>query len=308
MHPFQLLPTFKERPWGVDDLSRWFTGAPPARIGEAWFTANDNRLAGGPTLGEAIAADPEGMLGPGARGDQCPLLVKLLFTSERLSVQVHPEDDYARTHHASLGKTEAWHVLEAQPGATLGLGFTQALGRQEAVEAARSGAIEHLLDWRATGEGDTWLVPARTVHAIGAGLTVVEVQENSDITYRLYDYGRPRELHLDRGFDVADLGPYAVDNTRRPLAPGRDLLTSCRYFTLERWTIDGALTFRPGERRYYLLIVTRGSGTLRGRALAPGQVWFVPAAAPPFDVAFDGTLLLAYTSETPTAAFRAAPR
>ena len=117
---------------------------------------------------------------------------------------------------------------------------------------------------------DTWLIPARTVHAIGAGVTAVEIQENSDITYRLYDYGRPRELHLDHGFTVADLKPYAVSNETVPIAPGRDRLTTCRYFTIERWRIRDALEFTPGAAGlYHLIVVLDGAWHARGTADRP---------------------------------------
>jgi mannose-6-phosphate isomerase len=306
MLPLRLLPLFKERPWGVRDLAPWFPDQrPDTPIGEAWFTSAENRVEGGPTLGELALADARQLFGRESRDALCPLLLKLLFTSERLSVQVHPDDEYARAHHDSLGKTEAWHVLEARPDAAIGLGFTRRLDRAEAVRAARSGDIETLLDWRPTRPGDTWLVPAGTVHAIGAGLTIVEVQENSDITYRLFDYGRPRELHLDRGFEVADLAPYAVANQTRAIAPGRDLLTACAYFRLERWRVGGTLSYSAGEPFYHLVIVVGGEGTLLGTTLLPGQVWLVPAAARAFAGSFHGELLLAYTNDTPTRAFSA---
>src|SRR5436190_7995575 len=134
MLPIRLLPLLKPRPWGVRTLAPWLRDdTEGVLVGEAWFTANETPIAGGPTLGAAIAADPLGLLGRDAPGGVCPLLLKFLFTSDRLSVQVHPDDDYARTHHGSLGKTEAWHVLDARPGATLGLGFTRAIDRAEAV-------------------------------------------------------------------------------------------------------------------------------------------------------------------------------
>jgi mannose-6-phosphate isomerase len=308
MQPLRLLPLLKERPWGVRSLAPWISApASDVPIGEAWFTANDSPIDGGGTIGAAIAADPVGVLGAHPRDGLCPLLLKFLFTSQRLSVQVHPDDAYARAHHGSLGKTEAWHVLDAGPGATLGLGFTRKLGREEAIQAAKTGAIEHLLDWKTTTTGDTWLVPAHTVHAIGAGLTVVEVQENSDVTYRLYDYGRPRELHLERGFEVADLGPYDVSNARVPLGPGRERLTACPYFTMERWTVEGRLAFRPGAPYYHLAIVAAGQGRLAGLDTAPGDVWLVPAASRPFDVELEGgALLVAYTHDHPTQSFASA--
>ena len=306
MLPIRLLPLLKERPWGVRSLAPWLKDATGgALVGEAWFTANDTPIEDGPTLGSAIAADPVGLLGPDARDGLCPLLLKFLFTSDRLSVQVHPDDAYARKHHGSLGKTEAWHVLEARPGASLGLGFTRRIEQAEAVAAARSGAIEHLLDWRPTAAGDTWLVPAGTVHAIGAGVTVLEVQEHSDLTYRLYDYGRPRELHLERGFEVAELGPYTVANARVPLGPGRERLTACDYFTLEQVALDGTLRFEPGAPFYHLVVIGRGQGRFAGRATEAGHVWLVPAACDPFTIELEaGALLIAYTNASPTSSFR----
>nr|MCU0256293.1 class I mannose-6-phosphate isomerase [Vicinamibacterales bacterium] len=199
---FRLLPAFHERPWGVRSLAPWFDLTPPNPVGEAWFTASACATSLGGTLGALIAASPRDLLGEAAFPGNEPLLLKLLFTSDRLSVQVHPDDHYARRHHGSAGKTEAWHVLRAAPGSRVGLGFTREVAVDEAREAARTGAIEGLLAWHPASAGDTFLVPAGTVHAIGAGLTLVEVQEPSDVTYRLYDYGRPRELHLEHGLTV----------------------------------------------------------------------------------------------------------
>jgi mannose-6-phosphate isomerase len=312
MLPFRLLPLPKPRPWGVRDVSAWLPGTSSDEpIGEAWFTANGSMTADGARLGDLLAARAADLLGaacaqPSPEAPICPLLLKLLFTSERLSVQVHPDDRYAREHHASLGKTEAWHVLDAEPGAAVALGFSRPLSRNEAAAAAQSGAIEHLLHWKPAAAGDTFLVPAGTVHAIGPGLTLVEVQEHSDVTYRLYDYGRPRELHLDRGLAVAELGPYGIENRRTVIGAGRTLLTQSQYFVLERIEPRAALRVEPVERFYHLLVVAEGRGTIAGVPLDRGQVWFVPASAGPFEI--DGTglaLIAAYTSDRPTRAFAA---
>lgn len=307
MRPLRLAPSFRERPWGVRSLAPWFAAADAREpIGEAWFTANDNRLDDGTTLGDAIARHGEALLGTTRRGDLCPLLLKFLFTSERLSVQVHPDDTYAAAHHdGSLGKTEAWHVLRAEPGADVGLGFTAPLSPSRAREAATTGEIEHLLAWMPARQGDTFLVPAGTVHAIGAGLTIVEIQEHSDVTYRLYDYGRPRELHLEHGFTVATLAPYAVSNAARELAPGRTLLATCPYFTIERWEAGGTWTCTGAHPVYHLLVVIDGDGRVGDVPTRAGDVWIVPAASDPFELdARRATVLVSYTSESPTTAFR----
>lgn len=239
--PFRLIPDFKERIWGVAGLSDWFSEAPSTTIGEAWFTAGENRTEAGVPLSDFLKQTP-GALGTGGDKDRpylCPLLVKLLFTSSRLSVQVHPNDEYAAQHHQSLGKTEAWYVVEAKPGAEVALGFHEKISHERLRDSAVSGEIEQLLDWRPVRTGDVVFVPAGTVHAIGAGLTICEIQQNSDITYRLYDYGRPRELHLEHGCNVASLGPYINQFTRRELGAGRWVVAECDYFRMEHLTQTG---------------------------------------------------------------------
>lgn len=305
--PFALLPTFAPRPWGVTDLSPWFPNPTPnMKVGEAWFTAADNRTSAGPSLGELARQHPTELLGPGL-GDQCPLLLKMLFTSERLSVQVHPDDEYAATHHGgSLGKTEAWHVIAAEPQATIGLGLSAPLTREQADAAARSGEIERLMDWRPAAAGDTFLVPAGTVHALGPGLTLIEVQEQSDITYRLFDYGRGRQLHLEHGLTVADLGPYTLGNDTRPTADAsRTILTHCRYFTMECRTVRGQLSFAPLAPHLHLVVVIKGEGTIAGEPVVPGAVWCVPASAEAFTIesAQGCDLLITYPSVSPTPSF-----
>ena len=302
--PFRLLPSFRERPWGVSSLAPWFVNCAPEPIGEVWFTARDNPTSLGRPLGALVDDDPASLLGAGAFPGNQALLLKILFTAARLSVQVHPDDDYARRHHGSAGKTEAWHVLRAEPPAELGLGFVRPLDQAAARAAALSGDIEQLIAWRTAAPGDTFLVPAGTVHAIGAGLTLIEVQEPSDVTYRLYDYGRPRELHLDHGFTVADLGPYRVETPRTALRAGRDVLTRCDFFTMERVRVIGSLAFTGRTPYYHLVVVAAGRGTLDGQTFAPGDAFFVPASSVPFTIAGeDAALVVAYTAETPTHAF-----
>jgi mannose-6-phosphate isomerase len=174
---------FVEKPWGRCDLPAVFDAPPGARIGEIWFTD----------------------------GADLPLLAKYIFTSERLSIQVHPAE-----------KTECWLILDAEPEATVGLGLKREVSADELRAAALDGSIESLLDWRPVRVGDFFLVPPGTVHAIGSGLSLLEFQQNCDVTYRLYDYGRPRELHLDQGIAAARPGPYPPELAQH-LAPDEDL-------------------------------------------------------------------------------------
>ena len=158
-----------------------------------------------------------------------PLLVKLLFTAERLSVQVHPADG----EDGPLGKTEMWHILDAEPGASIAVGFREPLTRERLRESTRTGEIEELLHWIPVKSGETYFTPAHTVHAIGAGIVLCEIQQNSDVTYRLWDYGRPRELHIDQAVAVADLGVGAGAVMPLPVAPGREELVRSPYFVTE---------------------------------------------------------------------------
>jgi len=278
--PFQLLPIFRDRVWGRENLAPFFPDTlHKNRIGEIWFTFSDNLTSLGPTLRDLVLERPD-ILGNAAdlhHPGTCPLLVKLLFTSERLSVQVHPDDEYARKHHQSLGKTEAWYVIDSQPPGEVAVGFQQRLTAGKLKQAALSGEIESLLDWRRVAPGDVIFTPAGTVHAIGAGLTICEIQENSDITYRLYDYGRPRELHLDHGLNVAHLGPHEFRPEPVKLADGREELVVSDYFRIERLRIENGFRVDPGTPYYLLLICLKGAGVIAEQVFAAGQCWMVPA-------------------------------
>jgi mannose-6-phosphate isomerase len=270
---FPLTPDFRERVWGRRDLRPFFDRQFDRPIGEAWFQGpGDPQLLG-------AGADPRH---PGV----CPLLVKLLFTAGRLSVQVHPDDAYAQTHHQSLGKTEAWVILDSQPPGEVALGFREEISPERLKSAAQSGEIEQLLDWRKLKAGDVLFAPAGTVHAIGAGLTICEIQENSDITYRLYDYGRPRELHLEDGARVSHLEPYKFRPKPTVLSDGREELVVSDYFRIERLKPPHAVIIQPQSPYYLILISMRG------------EAWFIPANNEQFTVDGD-EWILTYQSETP---------
>jgi mannose-6-phosphate isomerase len=271
----------------------------PSPIGEAWFTSNRNQTSAG-NLGELIAAHGQSITG--SADPELPLLLKFLFTSDRLSIQVHPGDDYARVHHNSRGKTEAWHVIGAVPGAQVAVGLRRELTREEAENAIRSGEIEDLVAWHPARAGDTFLIEAGTIHAIGGGLQIVEVQEQSDITYRLYDYGRPRELHLEHGLAVCRLGAYTPPPAGSSTG-SRRLLTSCDYFRAERWQLPPSLRFRQAGY-YHLMAVLSGCGEMGGQQFQPGEVWLIPAQADAFDLESTAAeVLLFYNSPSGSTCF-----
>jgi mannose-6-phosphate isomerase len=299
---------FRERVWGRTDLAPYFEETPAnGPIGEVWFTSDENMTSGGRNLADLLKVYP-GILGTAADSrypGRVPLLVKLLFTTERLSVQVHPDDEYAERHHQSLGKTEAWYVLDSQPPGELAVGFRQALTSQQLKSAAQSGEIENLLDWRKVQPGDVVFTPAGTVHAIGAGLTICEIQENSDITYRLYDYGRPRELHLEHGVHVSHLGPHVFSARPVALADWRTELLECPYFRIERLRPKGSMRFSGNSSYYMLLICTAGQGSIDGLPFAAGQAWIIPAQSAAFELNGIGSeWILAYTASEPSSAIQ----
>ena len=227
---------FIEKPWGR-------TGVPGAgadeRVGEIWYT-------GPPDL---------------------PLLLKQIFTSERLSVQVHPNDEQARARGLASGKTECWYILDCEEDAVLGLGFTGGLEKNELRAAALDGSIEQRMHWRPVRPGEFFLVPAGTVHAIGAGIHLLEFQQNSDVTFRLYDYGRPRELHVDDAIDVADLGPFPDELAQHVPAIETLLLANDVHFSLLHAAFDPAAGEAFADRRRWVMPVegrVRGGGDEAG--------------------------------------------
>jgi mannose-6-phosphate isomerase len=204
------------------------------------------------------------------------LLIKFLFTSQDLSVQVHPDDEYARAHENSRGKTEMWHILRAEPGARIALGFRHAITVDKLVSSALSGEIVDLLNWVEVQKGDTYLIPAGTVHAISAGIALCEVQQNSDVTYRLYDYGRDRPLHLKQAAEIADLGIQPGRLIPREIGEGVQFLAECPYFRTYRvhlnWRQDVTPRKFDGQLGCRFLIVLEGGGSVNGLTVSPGQV------------------------------------
>jgi mannose-6-phosphate isomerase len=225
-----------EKPWGVEVPPAPFTEDAGRKIGEIWFEPPPELSA---------------------------LLVKYIFTSEKLSVQVHPG--------GAGGKEECWLVIDAEPGAMLGIGFKQPLDIDEMRTAALDGSIEDLLEWHKVRQGDFFYITSGTVHAIGAGVSLIEVQQNADITYRLYDYGRPRELHLDQGLSVAKGAPH--DGSLRTHLPERGslLLLDGPIFRLDRVEGDAAGTAAERYQGPLLAIPLDEEISVAGTPVAPGQ-------------------------------------
>lgn len=242
--PFRLVPWFSARPWGRLDLRPWYSATGTMDpVGEAWLTGPEcvveTGALAGRTLAQAAMGEGERLVGVG--GAEFPLLVKLLFPNEKLSVQVHPDDAMARELGQPRGKTECWYVVEADPGATIALGLREGV-TAEAVRAAVDGShrvgltMEDLLEWVPVSAGEMIFVDAGTVHAIGPGVVLLETQQTSDATFRLYDYGRGRELHLEQG-----LGAMKIRTAAGKVAPkkmdGFTRLIEQRYFVVDRYEL-----------------------------------------------------------------------
>ncbi len=282
MKPIQLAPRFVERVWGTTALSPWFPDTENT-VGEVWFTADDNGTSEGLTLRTLMERDGEKLLGTAVKpafGGRFPILVKFLFTREKLSVQVHPDDDYGEANEGSPGKTEMWYVLRAEDDATIAAGFQQTLHPAQLRQAVFEGSVEDQLQWWPAAAGQTYFVPAKTVHAVGAGVVICEIQQNSDITYRLWDYGRPRELHVESSLAVADLGPHPGPSEPVPFGGG-ELLASCPYFATERMDLNEPVEWHSDSERFHLLVATRGSGVMNTEQgewrIRQGECWLIPA-------------------------------
>ena|SRR5215469_1392340 len=312
LSPVRLEPTFSPRPWGSRSLRPYFSEmynlAEP--IGEAWMTGNQCRFATGPWAGRKLAeAWPP--LPPEWRGREInpsadfPLLVKFIFPQEKLSVQVHPDDAYAARHEQAAGgrgKTEMWYAVDARPGAQVLVGLKSSVTREEFTRAIGEGTAENCLEQIPMGRGDAVFVAAGTAHTIGPGLVLCEIQQNSDLTYRVYDYnrrdasGQARPLHIEKALEVMRFGkqiggkiePVRIENGVVRVT----LYAVCQYFATENWTFAEPIETCSSRERWELVIFLAGCGEIRWAAerarYAPAEVWLIPAALGKFRLAPDG--------------------
>lgn len=241
LFPFRLEPWFRTRIWGFHDLAPWYdykTDGEP--IGEVWLTGEMCAATTGPLSGKSLkditAQHGRDLLGNTYGDGQFPLLIKLLFPKEKLSVQVHPDDAMAQKYGEPRGKTECWYALSADPGAHVALGIKPGVTPDQVRAGIESSSLEDLLEMVPVQKNDMLFVDAGTVHAMGPGVVILETQQTSDLTYRMYDYGRARELHLEKSFEAMRLKtragkipPHAVN--------GHSVLIDEKYFEIERWPL-----------------------------------------------------------------------
>ena len=300
--PARLDPIFSLRPWGALSLAPFFPEMSrlAERIGEAWMTGNNSVFANGPyagrKLGEAWQQMPVEWRGTSipSRG-VFPILTKFIFSEEKLSVQVHPDDEYASKFEAAAGgtgKTEMWYAIRSRPGAEVLAGLKPAVTAESFRGAIADGSAEDCLEHVPLRTGEAIFIPARTAHTIGPGLVLCEIQQHSDLTYRVFDYnrrdaqGRARELHVEKALAVMRFGP----QTCGKLDPLRiehggataSYFIACPYFATERWEITGSAALRTSAERFELLIILEGTGDIVAASArisyGTAQAWLLPAA------------------------------
>lgn len=305
LYPLLMRPLFDPRPWGTTDLAPIYPSHKFAEpIGEAWLTGDNSVVVNGPHAGRKLSAVTEelgrALIGDAPKdGARFPLLTKFLFPHEKLSVQVHPDDGMAQARGEPWGKTECWYVAHAKPGAQVALGLKPGATRRQLATAIADKRAEELLNWIDVFSGDMIYVAGGTVHTLGPGSIIVETQQQSDTTYRLYDYGRSRELHLEHG--LACVKEQVVSGkTLRP-APVKiggsrntcSALIGAPYFVVNLFALQDVLEMRAvdegGRRSLQILIVTEGCGVVEVDGLEPvtmakGDAVVIPASLGTFRV------------------------
>ena len=276
LYPFLMQPLFDPRPWGTLDLSPIYSRRFEEKIGESWLTGDHCKIQNGPLAGKSLAElalQYKRELVGDAASDQSrfPLLAKFLFPHEKLSVQVHPDDDDARAIGQPWGKTECWYVAHATPEAEIGLGLKAGTTRAEFEKSIHENRAEELLNWIKVAAGDLIYVAGGTVHTLGPGAIIVETQQQSDTTFRLYDYGRPRELHLEHGLrvikDRAASGKVKARAVSKSGMNGNRVLplVESPYFSVERLELHGEHKFdfaREDKPSAQILVGIEGTATL----------------------------------------------
>jgi mannose-6-phosphate isomerase len=299
MTPFRVEPRFVGRVWGWKDLRPWYDQvAKEEPIGEVWLTGDDCKAATGPhsgkTLGEIFGELPQAMLGEDAPSGDSPLLLKVIFAREKLSVQVHPDDRLAQKYGQPRGKTECWYVLAAEAGAEVAAGLKAGITMNEVKAGIEGGTLEKSLRMLPVSAGDMVYVDAGTVHAIWPGSVLLETQQNCDLTYRMYDYGRGRELHIEKSLEAAQLKTKAGKVAPRVLED-RTILVASPYFTVERIPVEVSRSstslLREDESKGGLayLFAAEGSGRVSSPSfsdvdLPTRGIIAIPASSPVFAI------------------------
>ncbi len=298
LYPLLFEPTFHYRIWGGDKLKDLGKEITAENIGESWEISTvpgfvslvSNGELKGKNLNEIVSEYKEKLVGEKVYrqyGDQFPLLIKFLDTAAPLSVQVHPDDEYAKKHHNSFGKTEMWYVLDAEKDSELILGFEKNVDAEVYSKSLENGAIESILRKIYPEKGDVIYIPAGRVHAMGKGISVVEVQQTSDLTYRIYDYdridkdGKKRELHIRQAREVADFSFVEEPLEKYNKSAAEVTLKDSPYFTASRYVLSGDKKLPDSPESFRILICIEGEGSIESNSqpvtIKKGQSVLIPA-------------------------------
>ena len=307
--PLKLKPAFKDYIWGGNKLRTMYgkeTDLSP--VAESWelschkdgYSVIFGGDYDGKTLYEYIKENPF-VLGTSAKGNELPILIKLIDAADNLSVQVHPNDMQAKEWEGQNGKTEMWYVIDADADARITYGLLRDTSKEELAEAISEKRVEDLLNSVPSKKGDVFFVEAGTIHAIGKGNLIAEIQQNSNVTYRLYDYGRvgkdgrQRELHIEKGVKAANCNK-TVQKEITVYPDGTRVLGSCEYFVVKEVKLDGEKPFTADEKSYHALIVTEGNLNIHGdnytMDITAGETVFVPAGAGEYYLTGNATVLM----------------
>ena len=304
----KLSPVVKDYIWGGKKLNSVWNKVGSEKIAETWelslhpdgLTKVENETYNGKTLKEILESLPiESSVGKSsALFPMFPMIIKLLDTNAQLSIQVHPKDDYAHKHENQFGKNEAWYILDAEPNAGVYLGFKEKVSKEQVRKSIEDGTLLDLMQFYPALPGSVFYIPAGTVHTLGAGLTVAEIQQNSNVTYRLFDFnrpgkdGKPRELHIEKALEVANLNPYDVAIPKIEKKSIR-LLATDRYFNVKEITSSGVYK-RKIEDSFCTILFLEGSGEITDSMVnfnfKKGDTYFV-AAGLPFKITGDARFL-----------------
>lgn len=284
MELVKLTPATKDYIWGGTKLLSWGKKAPTSSIAECWELSCNKEgpsvIASGENAGKPLmdVATKEDFGSKVARFAFFPVLIKLIDAADNLSVQVHPSDDYALKNENQYGKTEMWYVISAEKGAGLYIGFKRKTSSEEVRKAVEDGSIMNLLNFQEVAPGQVYFIKSGTVHAIGKGVTVMEIQQNSTLTYRLYDYkrlgkdGKPRELHLEKALKVLNFEPYEAPHFKK------GVLGECAYFTVTKGdAIINNIVKSPADSFASFTFVDDGKGSIDGLPYQKGDTFFLPA-------------------------------
>ena len=309
MYPLKMTPVYKDYIWGGDNLNKKYGKKSPYEItAESWEVAShkngesvvENGKYQGMTIKQLVGELKEKLLGDRVYGcDKFPLLIKFIDAKDNLSIQVHPDDEYAfKNENCEMGKTEMWYVMHAEEGAGLIYGFAKELSKEEFKNAINDNSLLSYTNFVECKKGDCFFISAGTLHAIGKGLIIAEIQQNSDTTYRVYDYdrrdsqGNPRPLHIDKAIDVTNLGLSAncdagtVDN---------GIIAKCDYFTTEKITVNTEKIYEVDRSRFETLIVCEGEVSINDVPFKMGETALIPAYIGQVKIEGKGVLLRSYT-------------